>query len=109
MLCCRYYNNFNVGEFVLYRHTTLPYEVTFFTSIQNQGPNYQLVPNVGSRCRLLSSHISSDAKDNHPICVCVGGGWVRMKVIKQLDGAPSITMYNSNQPPGCSLLSFTSL
>ncbi|XP_035827995.1 uncharacterized protein LOC118477191 [Aplysia californica] len=23
----RYYNNFNVGEFILYRHTTLPYEV----------------------------------------------------------------------------------
>ncbi|XP_041368567.1 uncharacterized protein LOC121382945 isoform X2 [Gigantopelta aegis] len=29
----RYYNNFNVGEFVLYRHTTLPYEIhTFYRS-----------------------------------------------------------------------------
>jgi hypothetical protein len=26
----KYYNNYNVGEFILYRHTTLPYEVRSF-------------------------------------------------------------------------------
>lgn len=31
----RYYNNFNEGEFVMYKHTSFPYEVCLITYVQN--------------------------------------------------------------------------